>query len=240
MSALSSSLLPTAIFLDLDDTLIDDSANIDSGWLTACTEACRGSTLDLDALVAQIHAVRGWYWSDPERHRVGRQDLRATSASIVAQALAELGSDDAGLASKIGHRYRDLRDEGIALFPDSIATLETLRSRGVRLALLTNGSAAGQRAKIDRFDLARYFDCVCIEGELGWGKPEERVYVHALKSLNVDPERVWMVGDNLEWDVAAPMKLGITGIWYDRFKTALPEGHSMKPDRIIRSLSELI
>ena len=156
------------------------------------------------------------------------------------QALAKLGCDDAGLATKIGQRYRDLRDEGIALFPDSIATLEVLRSRGVRLALLTNGSAAGQRAKIERFDLARHFDCVCVEGELGWGKPDERVYVHALKSLNVEPEHVWMVGDNLEWDVAAPMRLGITGIWYDRFKTGVPDGQSPAPDRVIRSLSELV
>ena len=190
--------------------------------------------------MGQIHAVRTWYWSDPERHRVGRQDLRAASASIVARALAKLGCDDAGLATKIGHRYRDLRDEGISLFPDSIATLEALRSKDVRLALLTNGSAAGQRAKIDRFELAGYFDCICVEGELGWGKPDERVYVHALKTLGVEPERVWMVGDNLEWDVAAPMKLGITGIWYDRFKTGLPDGQSSTPARIIRSLSELV
>ena len=111
---------------------------------------------------------------------------------------------------------------------------------GVLLALLTNGSAAGQRAKIDRFDLARHFDCICVEGELGWGKPDERVYVQALKSLAVEPERVWMVGDNLEWDVAAPMKLGITGIWNDRFKTGLPDGQPHIPSRIIRCLSELI
>lgn len=171
---------------------------------------------------------------------MGRQDLRATSAWIVAQALSRLGCEDSELATRIGHRYRDLRDEGIELFPDSVDTLEKLRGRDVRLALLTNGSAIGQRAKIERFDLARHFDCICIEGELGWGKPDERVYVHALKSLNVEPERVWMVGDNLEWDVAAPMQLGITGIWYDRFKAGLPEGYSPAPSRVIRGLSELL
>jgi putative hydrolase of the HAD superfamily len=95
-------------------------------------------------------------------------------------------------------------------------------------------------AKVERFDLARHFDCICVEGELGWDKPDERVYVRALKSLNVEPQRVWMVGDNLEWDVAAPMRLGIGGIWYDRFKAGPPHGHEPAPSRIIRRLSELL
>jgi putative hydrolase of the HAD superfamily len=233
--------LPRAIFFDLDDTLIDDSADIDSGWTTACNEACNPSRgIDPQTLIKHIHEVRIWYWSEPARHKEGRQDLRRTSAWIVAQALSKLGCDDSDLAMRIGHRYRDLRDESIALFPDSIETLEKLRRLNVQLALLTNGSAMGQRAKIERFDLAQHFDCICVEGELGWGKPDERVYMHALKSLNVEPERVWMVGDNLEWDVAAPMRLGIAGVWFDRFKAGLPDGHSPSPSRVMRSLSELL
>ena len=49
-----------------------------------------------------------------------------------------------------------------------------------------------------------------------------------------------MVGDNLEWDVAAPQRLGIVGIWLDVLGTGLPEASAVTPDRIIRSLSELL
>lgn len=239
--------LPRAFLFDLDDTLIDDSSNVDSGWRTAVADFVSPHT-DVDHLVRLVHEVRDWYWSDAERHRVGRADLLGTSTWIVAEALSRLGAPDERLAGLIGNRYRYLREEGVQLFPGAMETLEALRTKGVRLALLTNGSAKGQRAKIERFELAQHFDYLCIEGEFGCGKPDERVYRGALAALEAEPRDTWMVGDNLEWDVAAPMRLGITGIWYDRHAAGLPtratsklfEDGTRQPDRIIRSLAELL
>ncbi len=85
--------LPRALFFDLDDTLIDDSSNVDSGWRAAVSDFAPSGT-DTDALVRLIHEVRDWYWSDAERHRAGRVDLRATSAWIVAEAMSRLGAPD--------------------------------------------------------------------------------------------------------------------------------------------------
>ena len=108
------------------------------------------------------------------------------------------------------------------------------------LALVTNGAAELQRAKIDRFDLARRFHHIQIEGEHGFGKPEERAYRHAMTTLGVAAAETWMVGDNLEWEVAAPQRLGIHAIWYDPAGEGVPPGSTAKPDRIVQSLSELL
>jgi putative hydrolase of the HAD superfamily len=239
--------LPRALFFDLDDTLIDDSSGVDAGWRTAIGEHAPAG-LDRDKLLRLVHEVRDWYWSDAERHRIGRANLRSTSAWIVAEALLRLGAPDQRLAGLIGNRYRDIREEGQQLFPGALKTLETLKTLGVRLALLTNGSAESQRAKILRFELEQHFDYLCIEGEFGCGKPDERVYRSALSAVATEPHDTWMVGDNLEWDVAAPMRLGITGIWFDRHAAGLPVSATKKlfnggqrgPHRIIRSLSELL
>ncbi|HLF78248.1 MAG TPA: HAD family hydrolase [Dehalococcoidia bacterium] len=229
---------PHAIFLDLDDTIIDDSSSVDSGWRAAIEEHAGG--LDTEALTATVFEVRTWYWSDPSRHRLGRLDLRAISTRIVEEALSRLGHRAPALAHRIGHRYRDIRDEAQALLPGAVESIENLRDQGIRLALLTNGSKESQRAKIERFDLARHFDYICVEGEFGCGKPDERVYRSALEALSAQPETTWMTGDNLEWDVAAPMRLGITGIWLDRHKTGLPDASPVQPHRIILSLNELL
>jgi len=233
--------LPCALFFDLDDTIIDDSSNVQSGWRTAVADHAP-SGLDVNALVELIREVRDWYWSDAERHRVGRADLRSTSVRLVTEALTRFGTPDEDLAGLIGNRYRDLREEGQALLPGAIETLEALRGHGMHLALLTNGAAATQHAKIDRFDLERYFDYISIEGEFGVGKPDERVYRAALALLNAEPGSTWMVGDNLEWDVLAPMRLGITGIWFDRHAIGLSGSldNGSRPDRIIGSLTELL
>jgi putative hydrolase of the HAD superfamily len=105
---------------------------------------------------------------------------------------------------------------------------------------VTNGASEAQRAKIDRFDLASRFDHIQIEGEHEFGKPDERAYLHALRQLGVDARDTWMVGDNLEWEVAAPQRLGIFGIWFDAAGRGLPRDTHIRPDRIVASLSELL
>ncbi|MPZ48703.1 MAG: HAD-IA family hydrolase [Dehalococcoidia bacterium] len=231
---------PRALLLDLDDTIIDDTSSVATGWTAVCQEAATEAPgLDPALLKATIYQVRDWYWADPERARIGRHDLRAASAWIVDEALRRNGINAPRLGATIANRYRDLRDQDVTLLPGAIDAIERFKSAGIRLALLTNGGAAGQRAKLDRFDLARHFDYVCIEGEFGCGKPDERVYRAALMALGCAPSDAWMAGDNLEWDVFAPMKLGVKGIWLDRLQKGLPPG-SAKPDRIILSLSELL
>jgi putative hydrolase of the HAD superfamily len=48
------------------------------------------------------------------------------------------------------------------------------------------------------------------------------------------------VGDNLVWDVGAPQKLGIFGIWNDYRNKGLPPSSKIIPDRIITNISELV
>jgi len=186
-----------------------------------------------------IERVREWYWADPERHRTGRLGLAAARREVAHLALKDVGLDDAALAQQIGDTYHSLRDAGLQPFAEAIDTVAWLRDSGCRLALLTNGSADMQRNKINRFGLADLFDLILIEGELGFGKPDPRVYERALDSLGVGPTDSWMVGDNLEWDVAQPQRHGIYAIWVDARGRGLPAGYPVQPDRIIQRLSDL-
>jgi putative hydrolase of the HAD superfamily len=232
--------LPPAVLLDLDDTILDDSGHVSSCWLEACVaHQSKMNRLDPRQVYEAIERTREWYWSDPERHRVGRLDLAAARREVVRLALAGIGVDDPQLAEDVGDTCHALRDASLRPFTDAIATVQWLRERGCRLALLTNGSAHAQRSKINRFDLAGLFDVILIEGELGFGKPDPRVYVRALDEVGVSPADAWMVGDNLEWDVAQPQRQGIAGIWVDVRGSGLPFGHDVRPSRIIRRLSEL-
>ena len=162
----------------------------------------------------------------------------------MASAFATLADRAPGLspnfAAIFGERFHNYREEQAKFFPGALETVEELKRLGVKLALVTNGAAEPQRAKVERFDLARLFDHVQIEGEAGFGKPEEQAYLHAMRALGVGPHETWMVGDNLEWEVAAPQRLGIFAIWHDHLGEGLPPGSSIKPDRIVRSIAELL
>lgn len=231
--------LPRAFLLDLDDTILDDSGNVSRCWREACFAHGPEAGVDPAPLVETVERTRAWFWSDPERHREGRLDLDAARREIVRASLAELGVESPDLVEKIAGRYRFLRHQGLEPMEDAIETVRWLRESGCRLALLTNGAAEAQRSKVTRFRLAELFDLILIEGELGYGKPDLRVYRLALDGLEAAPAEAWMAGDHLEWDVAAPQSLGILAVWIDRRGAGVPAGSPVRPDRVIRSLSEL-
>ena len=228
--------LPRAVLVDLDDTIVDGSAVVDC-WVDACE--CCAPVIDPARVLSEILALRDWFWSDPERHRVGRLDLSAARRHLARLALANLGRNDEALAAEIAERYDECREARTALFPGAVDTLAWLRAAGCRLALVTNGAAEAQRAKIARFRLDPLFDAIFVEGELGFGKPDERIYELALTVLSVVPRETWMIGDNLEWDVGQPQKLGMTGIWVDATGAGLPAASAIRPDLVVRGLAEL-
>ncbi|MGY4154454.1 HAD superfamily hydrolase (TIGR01549 family) [Bradyrhizobium sp. USDA 4461] len=144
------------------------------------------------------------------------------------------------LADRIADRFTAYREEEMFVFPGAHDAIDAFKALGIKLALVTNGAADMQRAKVERFALGHRFDHIQIEGEHGFGKPEERAYLHAMQALGVTASDTWMIGDNLEWEVVAPQRLGIYAIWIDVHGAGLPPGSTIKPDRIIRSLSELV
>jgi putative hydrolase of the HAD superfamily len=233
--------MPEAVLLDLDDTILDDSSQVEDCWRCACDTHCAElAGTDSAAVYDAVRAAGEWFWGDPERHRAGRLDLNRARTEVVRLALDRLNvGHGAGLAEQVADTYSRLRDDRMEPLPDAIDTIRWFRNRGVRLALLTNGAGDAQRRKIARFDLERYFDTILVEGEVGFGKPDERIYQRALRELSVKPGDAWMVGDHLEFDVEAPQRLGLFTIWIDAKGAGVPAHSHVRPDRIVRALSEL-
>lgn len=234
-------MLPKAIFLDLDDTIVSYHLLCEPAWSRVCEDFAQSyGILDGKTLYSAINETARHYWSDPERHRQGRLNLDGTRREIVMQAFRKLDCLDGDNAFMLADNYSNLHQEMIHMFPDAEETIKELVSRGIKLALITNGNSVKQRYKINKFGLEKYFDACLVEGEVGFGKPDPRVFRLAMEKLQVTPEEVWMVGDNLEWDIEAPQKLGIYSIWNDYSRKGLPADSKIVPDRIINNIRELL
>jgi putative hydrolase of the HAD superfamily len=228
-----------ALLLDLDDTLLDGRSGVAAAW-DAISDLLAGAQPGLarDALRAEIHRVTDWFWSDPERTRIGRLDLLAARREILSRVLGAFGRSDAELVGRAAETYGAHRDASLALEAQALDVLARLRRHVPRLALVTNGAAGAQRAKIDRFDLARWFDHVQIEGEFGAGKPERRVYEHALSVLGVAPDEALMAGDDFACDVLGPLAAGLHAAWLDHRGDGAAQ-RAPRPFHVVRSLQEL-
>jgi len=233
--------LPKTLLVDLDDTILDSDSNADEVWL----EVCREFAGRLDGLTAiDLHAAvmdsRDWLWGDLERARKGRLDLWQARRDILTRSLARLQISNPPVVEGMADCYATKRDEELKPFPGAIDTLRRLKAAGIRMGLLTNGSSDSQRGKVDKHGLAELFDHIQIEGEFGIGKPDERAFRNALSVLRARPSEAWMIGDNLITDIRGAQQVGIYAVWVDAPGNGLPAGTTVRPDRIIRSLSELI
>ena len=229
---------PQAIFFDLDGTILDWQTGMEEAWLASCEEHSDGSYVPAEMHEA-IRVRRTWFWDDPERARTGRMDLSQASREIVRRAFEDAGLSAFELARRIADSYRAQRASAIAPYPGAIETLDAIRARGISMALLTNGAATTQRQSVEKLGLASYFDCIVIEGEFGIGKPDERVFRHALAAVSGSPESTWMIGDSLEADIAPAVALGMHTVWVDENGLGLPAEATVRPHRTVRAMSEL-
>lgn len=236
--------LPRAMLIDMDDTILSAYGRPEIAWNTIANEfAAELAPLPPAQVATAVLAFARNFWANADASwRMKLAEARRLSVKGGFAALAAAGHralpDD--LAIRIADRFTAYREEEMFVFPGAHDAIDRLKALGIKLALVTNGAADTQRAKVERFELAHRFHHIQIEGEHGFGKPEERAYLHAMEALGVTAKDTWMIGDNLEWEVVTPQRLGIYAIWIDVHGDGLPAGSTVRPDRIIRSLTELV
>ena len=114
--------------------------------------------------------------------------LRAASQEQYVQALIELDRDGyaprtsvftdliirfnlpSGLGGTLRDDYRAGFPKACVLFPDVVPTLSRLRTSGLKLGLITNGSSRMQRRKLECLALSAMFDTILISDVEGISK----------------------------------------------------------------------
>jgi putative hydrolase of the HAD superfamily len=236
--------LPKAILFDLDETILSFGDRRLLFVEVAEEFAEYLGPISPQETAEGLEAAMTRFWSDEASHKHWRFRLLEARVRIVSDLFAGWQDRAPGLtpevARRFAERFHSTREDQARFFPGALEAIDELKRRGVLLALVTNGDSAAQRAKIERFDLTSRFDHIQIEGEAGFGKPEPQTYIHAMAVLGVEAHETWMVGDNLEWEVAGPQRLGIYSIWHDHVGRGVPASRGIVPDRIIRSIAELV
>jgi HAD superfamily hydrolase (TIGR01662 family) len=100
---------------------------------------------------------------------------------------------------------------------DAVPTLERLRIKGYRMALVSNAADdPNTQVLVDKLGARSYFSVILSSAAAGIRKPNPQIFLSVLKSLNVPPERSVMVGDTLGADILGAKNAGIYSIWITR------------------------
>jgi putative hydrolase of the HAD superfamily len=137
----------------------------------------------------------------------------------VRKALAGLGVtiDPATAEAMIDALYVSER-ETTRLLPFAVDALAALSASGLRLGIVSNRMYGGERLRGDLsyFDIGRYFDVVVTSAEVGQMKPHPALFRQALQELELSPDKVVMVGDDLCCDVAGALNSHLQAVWVRR------------------------
>jgi putative hydrolase of the HAD superfamily len=120
------------------------------------------------------------------------------------------------------------------------AALRRLKEAGWRVAIATNGPST-QRAKIDGAGLSPWLDAICISGELGFAKPDRRIFEAACLRAGLDLEALpasWMVGDTAAADIRGAVDAGLRSIWLSRGRQWTEVGFA--PEVIVATIPEAV
>lgn len=122
-------------------------------------------------------------------------------------------------------------------FPDARAILRTLKSRGHKTGILSNGSPAMLKGAVDAVGLAGDLDAVLSVDALKMFKPRPEVYGLVTDSFKCTPGAVTFVSSN-RWDVMGAAAFGFRALWINRAK--MPEEYpDFMPKQVLSDLSAL-
>lgn len=123
-------------------------------------------------------------------------------------------------------------------FPFTDSTLEALKTKGYKLALITNGRSELQRKKIEMLGIEKYFDEIYVGGEHEEQKPSTEPFLYVASKLGIRTNEMVYIGDNPENDVEASRNAGCLPIFVNTTKTwVLP--HIAKAPYTVETVAEI-
>ena len=251
----------TMIF-DLDETLVVEESSAVDAFMEICRQAEQNCGVDTEKLYAVVRETARDIWrQSPARPycvEIGINSWEGLVARFEGdepnlwvlrewvphyrldtwnRALAKCGIDNIDLAARLADDFQRNRYSHYTLYDDAVHCLDEF-SKFYRLALLTNGPLDLQQEKIDTTGIRKYFTEIIISGEVGYGKPDSRIYRLVLSRLSANPESAWNIGDSLERDIAGAKAIGMKTVWVNRHRVSRDE--SIVPDLEVTNLEQLV
>ena len=180
-----------AVIFDLDDTLYSEKQYVRSGYKAVA------KLLGDEALADRL-------WTYFENGKPAIDEL-----------LNELGC--MGRKEECLEAYREQIPE-IALYHGVSELIQDLKSKGIKVGIITDGRVSGQKRKLQALGLDKLIDDIIITDELGgtqFRKPCDIAFRIVQRRWSIPFEQIVYVGDNAEKDFQAPKQLGMRTLYFE-------------------------
>ncbi len=220
-------------FFDLDGTLLDHGHSRRSGidsLISFSPELRVYAEAELDRAWLDAEDV---HFARYERGEISYVEQRRERLRQVFPDVCVNLADEAldALYKEYLHGY----EGSWRFYSDALPVLRALAHEP--LVLITNGSSELQRAKVERLRLHDYFEEILVSSEVGFAKPDPRIFALGAERVSRKPETVSFVGDSITNDIHGSSAAGMKPVWIQREAT---KSVPAVEHRVIQSLTELL
>jgi HAD superfamily hydrolase (TIGR01549 family) len=227
-----------AIIFDLDGTLRHSVPSADDTQFRFANQLGAGVPTDLQILGARwAH----YYWAqsfelrnDIDKYGDGDGEfwINYSYRYLMSLSVPEVRAKD--LAPQLTELMESKYTPENYVFPDTPQMLQTLKSAGFTLGLVSNRSRPCHE-ECEALGLLKYFDFAYVAAEVDAWKPDPSIFNRALELITSPPERIIYVGDNYYADIMGAQSAGIQPVLLDE-KKIFPEAECA----VIGQLRELM
>ncbi len=219
------------IFFDLGQTIIDEWEYIKYfDYLLLRTLNGYGAKIDERNYVTLKNDIL-------LNRKIGTSGLLSI-VCIMAKLILPKGYDKV-IFDKIMMDLIEHKTKLIKLF-DEVQDIIPLLSRNYRLGIISNNSS-GSISLLSKANLLHYFSTICLSQDIGFKKPDYRIFNKAIDDSSIPHENCVMVGDRLDIDILPANELGLKTIrtLNSAYKIQKPINKKEEPLFTINTLNEL-
>ncbi|HEY7708943.1 MAG TPA: HAD-IA family hydrolase [Candidatus Entotheonella sp.] len=206
-----------AIFFDAANTLLYPFPSV--GILYAEVAARYGIRTTAEAVQSAFRQT--WTQTqeqvrqDPVRYGVGEPDGRRFWHALVYATFSQIALPDNfdPFFDELYHLFA--QPDAYRTFPESLDVLQQLRQQGYIVGVISNWDSRLTRI-LDGLGLTSYLHHVSISAVVGWEKPHQEIFRHALEAVAVQPSRALHIGDSLSEDIQGASNAGLQPLWLQR------------------------
>lgn len=228
-----------ALLFDIDDTLYDQATPFGAAYERAFPGIFRrGPSAEA------LFAARSRHSEHSFRKALG-QEMTMTEMYRyrIREALAEFGFSISDEEADEFQRVYEQTQRELALSEGMEQVLAYCRERGVLLGVISNGPGEHQRKKARTLGLERYMkeEHVIVSGDVGFVKPDVRIFRLAERRMGLNPADTWYVGDSFGNDMAGAAGAGWHTVWMNRRHKTAPDADAPPwPDIEVANEDELL
>lgn len=208
----------TSLLFDADNTLLD----FDKAENVALKNVMAFYNIPVNEENCRKYSeINSALWKQFEKGEIEKMDIKLIRFKKFFEFLGVKENFD---PLEVNEKYLSFLREGAFIIEGAVELCKSLKKKGYKLYIITNGIAATQARRLQKSGLLPYFNEVFVSETVGHPKPKKEYFDYVLNNIDEkDKSKILVIGDSLSSDIKGAQNAELNYIWYNHYTAEIPE-----------------